>query len=147
MPDRRTKRGPHHTGQNTRMMRRVATGGVLGALPGMLIVLIPLVLHEFGVITADQSQIGFIGVPLLFIGTIVGTLMAASDSGCTGAAILGVVGGFVAGLTAAVLIQTALRAAGAGLPVMWLFGTPIGMISGAALGVHLGARRSPGERC
>ena len=58
---------------HARMMRRFAIGGVLGGLPGWLIALVPLLLHGFGVISSDQSQIG-----------LVGTLTAASDSGRTG---------------------------------------------------------------
>lgn len=117
-------------------MRRVAIGGVLGGLPGLLIALVPLLLHGFGVISSDQSQIGFVGVPLLIIGTLVGTLTAASDSGCTGTVLLGAVAGFVA----AILISTGLSAVGATLGPIFLFLTPLCMIAGALLGTYLCGR-------
>jgi hypothetical protein len=41
------------------MMRGVLLGGVVGALPGMLIAFEPLVSASPDVITSDQSQIGF----------------------------------------------------------------------------------------
>ena len=118
---------------HTPMMRRVALGGVLGGLPGLLIAVVPLLLHEFGVISSDQSQIGFVGVPLLIIGTLVGTLTAASDSGCTGTVMLGAVAGFVV----AVLINAGLSVVGAMLGPIFLFLTPLGMIAGALLGTYL----------
>jgi hypothetical protein len=43
---------------------------VIGALPGLLIVFVPLVLASLDVITFDQSRIGIIGVPLLFFGVL-----------------------------------------------------------------------------
>ena len=124
----------HHT--HRQMMHRVAIGGVLGGLPGFLIALVPLLLHDFGVISSDQSQIGFVGVPLLIIGTLVGTFTAASDSGCTGTVMLGAVAGFVVG----VLINAGLSAVGAGLGAVFLFLTPLGMIAGALLGTYLCGR-------
>ena len=120
------------------MMRRVAIGGVLGGLPGLLIALVPLLLHGFGFISSDQSQIGFVGVPLLIIGTIVGTLTAASDSRCRGAALLGVGAGFVVG----VLVNAGLGAARAGTGAIFLFLVPLGMIVGALLGTYLCARHT-----
>ena len=60
-------------------MRRVVLGGVIGGLPGMLIALVPLVMHDVGLITSDQSQIGFIGVPLLFIGCLLYTSPSPRD--------------------------------------------------------------------
>jgi len=115
------------------MMRRVALGGVLGGLPGLLIAVVPLLLHEFGVISSDQSQVGFVGVPLLIIGMLVGTFTAASGSGCTGTVMLGAVAGFVV----AVLINAGLSAVGAMLGPIFLFLTPLGMIAGALLGTYL----------
>lgn len=123
-----TMQSPHR-----QMMRRVAVGGVLGGLPGLLIAVVPLLLHEFGFISSDQSQIGFVGVPLLIIGTLVGILTAASDSGCSGTVMLGAVAGFFV----AVLINAGLSAVGATLGPSFLFLTPLGMIAGALLGIYL----------
>ena len=121
---------------HARMMRRVAIGGVVGGLPGLLIALVPLLLAGFGVISGDQSQIGFVGVPLLIIGILVGTLTAASDSGCTLRVLVGVVAGFVV----AVLIGAGLGAVGAGTGAIFLFLMPPGMIVGAVLGTYLCGR-------
>ena len=119
------------------MMRRVAVGGVLGGLPGLLIALVLSLLHGFGVISSDQSQIGFVGIPLLIIGTLVGTLTAASDTGCTGAVLLGLGAGFVVGG----LIEAGLGAVGLGTDATLLFLMPLGMIAGAVLGIHFCGRR------
>lgn len=118
-------------------MRRLAIGGVRGGLPGLLIALVPLLLHELGVISSDQSQIGFVGVPLLIIGVLVGILTAASGSGCTGAVILGVVAGFFV----AVLINAGLSAIGESLGPTFLLMTPLGMVTGALLGSYVCGRR------
>jgi hypothetical protein len=45
------------------VMRRIIVGGLIGGLPGMLIAQVPVLLHQAGIITADQSQLGFVGVP------------------------------------------------------------------------------------
>ena len=118
------------------MMRRVVIGGVLGGLPGLLIALVPLLLAGLGAISSDQSQIGFVGVPLLIIGMLTGTLTAASDSGCTVAVLLGMVAGFVV----AVLIGTGLGAVSAGSGPILLLLLPAGMIAGALLGSYLCGR-------
>ena len=110
-------------------MRRVVLRGIVGGLPGMLIALVPLLLHDVGMITSDQSQIGFMGVPLLFIGVFIGTLSGAS--GHTGSVALGVVLGFVLGLAIGVAL----------VPGLWLFLTPATMIAGGALGAWWAQRR------
>ena len=116
-------------------MRKVLLGGLLGALPGTLIVLVPMLLHEAGVITSDQAQIGFIGVPLMFIGVVIGTSIGAGESGHVGAVMLGVAGGFVIGLAGGLVIATV-----GGVPLIWLFLAPAVMIAGGALGARLGDR-------
>jgi hypothetical protein len=119
-------------------MRRVFRYGAIGALPGLLVGLVPLLLHEVGVITSDQSQIGFIGVPLLFIGVFVGTLAGASDTGYGGKVMLGVAAGFVVGLGGGLLIDAALTAAGATVAGLWLLLAPAAMIAGGVLGARWG---------
>ncbi len=69
--------------EHGRDVRRVVLGGVLGGLPGLLIVGVPMLLHSAGAISADQSQIGFIGVPLMLIGTFAG-ILATAGPGRTG---------------------------------------------------------------
>jgi hypothetical protein len=129
----------HHSEPRRRLMRRVLVGGVVGAVPGMLIALVPLVLAGLGVITGDQSQIGFVGLPLLVVGIVVGTLTAAADSGCAGAVLLGITAGFLAGVS----VSAAMTAVGVGLPGSPVLATPIGMIAGAALSVYLCGRHTP----
>ena len=121
-------------------MRRVLLGGVIGGLPGMLIALVPLLLHDFGVISADASQIGFIGVPLLFIGVFAGTLIASADTGYGGLVLVGVAAGFVVGLAGGVAIDFALSAAGWNVAGVWLFVAPAAMIAGGVLGAWWGER-------
>ena len=121
-------------------MRRVVFGGVIGGLPGMLIALVPLLMHDFGLITSDQSQIGFIGVPLLFIGVFVGTLIGAAGTAHIGKVMFGVTLGFFLGLSSGVAIAAALRAAGSTIPGIWLFLAPVTMIACGALGAWWGAR-------
>jgi hypothetical protein len=130
-------RPQHHIRSSDRVALRVAKGGALGALPGLLTVVVPLLLADLDVISADQSQIGFIGVPLLIIGTLAGTATAASYSGCAGAVLLGDGAGFIIGLVAGVLIDSALRAADVEMVGIWLILTPLGMVAGAVVAVHL----------
>jgi hypothetical protein len=120
------------------VMSQVARRGTLGALPGLLIIVVPLLLHEFGVISSDQSQVGFMGVPLLIIGTLLGSATAGSESGCAGAALLGAGAGFVVGLASGLRIA----AIGAGLAGIWLFLTPVCMITGATLATYLRLRHA-----
>ncbi len=129
--------------QPTSAIRRVALGGVLGGLPGMLIVVVPMLLHRFGVISADQSQIGFVGVPLLVIGTFAGVSVAATDTGRAGRVMLGAAAGFVAGLALGLLADVLLLAIGAGPPATWLLLTPVGMIAGALLALRLSGASAP----
>ena len=109
-------------------MRRVFLGGVIGGLPGLLIGLVPLVLLEFDVITSDQSQIGFAGVPLLFIGVFFGAMFGAHGSAHPGKVMLGLGAGFVLGLALGIAIDSALYAAGATIPGLPLFLPPVAMI-------------------
>ena len=54
---------------------RVALGALAGVLPGVLLMVIPVALASMGVITSDQSQIGFLGIPLSLLGLLVGVLL------------------------------------------------------------------------
>lgn len=118
-------------------MCRVFLGGVVGGLPGTLLALVPPVLAGLGVITGDQSQIGFVGLPLLVVGIAVGTATAASDSGCVGPVLLGVAAGFLAGLA----VTATLAAVAVGLP--GVLAVPTGMIAGAVVGAHRCGRHRP----
>ncbi len=118
-----------------RAVRRVVLGGVLGGLPGLLIVGVPLLLQGLGIISADQSQIGFIGVPLLLIGAFAGVLTAA-DAGQGGHVAFGAAVGFVGGLAIGAAATTVLLAAGIGLPGAWLLTAAAGTIAGAAFSVR-----------
>ena len=114
-------------------MRKVFLGGVIGAIPGLVVALVPLLLHGLGIISADQSQIGFIGVPLLFVGVLVGTMRGAAAVGHSGRVVIGVAIGFAVGLTVGLLIATLM-------PVVWLVTTPAAMIAGGVLGAWSGER-------
>jgi hypothetical protein len=120
-------------------MRSVAVGGVIGGLPGLLIALVPLMLYEFDVISSDASQIGFIGVPVLFIGVIVGMLMGAAGSGSSGRVVFGAIVGFVVGVALGIWISTS-TGVGGGLLLI----TPMAMIVGGALGAR-SVKAGPGS--
>lgn len=122
-------------------LRRVVLGGVIGGLPGLLIILVPLSMHELGLITSDQSQIGFVGVPLLFVGIAGGTLLGVSETDLTISVLLGLTLGFVIGVAAGVAVDAALAAAGVDIAGIWLFLAAATMIAGAGLGVWWGERR------
>lgn len=124
-------------------MHKVLLGGVIGALPGLLLSLGPLVLESFDVITPDQSQIGFMGVPLLFVGVLLGTWIGASESTHPGKVMLGVGIGFVVGLAGGVVINSMLRAAGVSVSLVWIFVTPAAMIGGGVLEARRSEHTSP----
>ena len=123
-------------------MRRVLRGGLIGGLPGFLIAFVPLLLHELDVITSDQSQVGFIGVPLLFLGILFGLLWGAAAAGHTGKVMLGAFAGFVAGIVGGLLLEAALEAAGFGPVALVMLSAPIGMLAGGVFGAWWGEHRS-----
>lgn len=124
-------------------VRRVARGGALGALPGLLIGVVPLVLADLDVISGDQSQIGFIGLPLLLVGTLVGVTIPAAERGCSGPALIGTGAGLAVGVGVGLLLGAVVHALGVGFGGIWLLTAPVGMIVGGALAVWLRLRRGP----
>lgn len=54
---------------------RVLLGGLVGLVPGALLMVVPVLLASTDVITSDQSQIGFLGMPLALLGLLVGALL------------------------------------------------------------------------
>ena len=107
-------------------MRKVLLGGTIGAIPGLLIAFVPLLLHDAGVLSSDQSQIGFIGVPILFVGVLVGTLHGAGEPARARKVALGVAAGLVGGMAIG-LLATAVFAG------LWLLTGPAAMIVGGSL--------------
>ena len=124
-------------------MRKVLLGGVMGGLPGFLLALVPLLLHDLGVITSDQSQIGFMGIPLLFLGIIFGTLAAASNTPYAPKVRFGVGAGLVVGIAGGGAIDAVMSAVGLTIAGIWFFLTPVAMIGGGVLGAWWG---EPGRR-
>ena len=102
------------------------TGGILGGLPGLFLIAVPTLLAVLDLITADQSQIGFLGLPLMVIGIVIGTVLGAGRE-CSGAVMAGVVAGLVFGL-----VVGGVLAANRILPGLWLVMVPSSMIGGAA---------------
>lgn len=76
----RTDTGTPRAGSHERLAR-VLTGALLGSLPGVLLLGVPVLLSEMGVITADQPQVGFLGLPLVPLGLLVGTALGAALPG------------------------------------------------------------------
>lgn len=60
--------------------RRALVGGLVGMAPGALVLVIPILLHELGVITSDQSQVGFLGIVLVPAGLVAGSVVGALTS-------------------------------------------------------------------
>ena len=120
----------HHQGasHSDTVLGRVVTGGVLGGLPGLLLIAVPVLLATLDLITADQSQIGFLGVPLMIVGIFIGTVLSAGRE-CSVAVIVGVGAGLVLGL-----VVGGVLAANGVLPGVWLVVVPVCMIAGAAVG-------------
>ncbi len=117
-------------------MRRVLTSGLLGALPGALIIGASAILLSTGVITSDQSQFGFMGVPLLFFGLLIGMLIGAAASGSS----LGVGVGMGCGLVVGVAMGPAF---GPMFPGAWLLLGPMAILAGGAAGAWRHDHRTP----
>lgn len=60
--------------------RRVLVGGLVGMVPGALVLLVPLLLNALGMITSDQSQVGLLGIFLIPAGLVAGSLVGALTS-------------------------------------------------------------------
>ena len=107
---------------------RVVRWGVLGALPGLLVIGVTVLLHTADVLTADQSQVGFIGVPMLFVGSMLGLLAGGESAGLTRT----VLGGIVVGVVAGALASAALVGLWAGFPFLVVV-VPAAMVAGGSL--------------
>lgn len=109
-------------------------------MPGASIILVAMALHGLDVISADQSQIGFVGVPVLLVGTFVGLAHGAGEQST--AAMVGAGAGFVVGLAAGVALATLLGSLGFVVGGLWLVSTPVAMALGALVAVRsaIGAR-------
>mgnify|MGYP001811896987 FL=1 len=127
-------------------MRKVFLGGALGGLPGLAISVAPLVLLESDVITSDQSQIGFVGIPLMFLGVFFGAMFGAHGLAHPGKVMLGLGVGFVGGLTVGIGADTALYSAGVTVPVLFLILPLVAMIGGAVVGAWWDEHSTPPHR-
>ena len=133
------RRGDRPNGNG--LARRVFLGGLFGGLPGLLLALVPMLLHDLGLITSDQSQIGFVGVPLLFLGVFVGTAIGAADRGCDSQVMIGVAAGFGVGVVGGLAIAALLLAVGVGVGGLWLLVAAASMIAGGVLAARRCADR------
>lgn len=117
-------------------MRRVIRYGLIGIAPGALVIVTAVVLHTLGVITADESQIGFIGIPVMFLGLLAGVLSAAMVEELVG----GVMAGMGLGVVAGIVLGAALVSV---LPAAWLVTAPCGILGGAVFGARRAEHRRP----
>ena len=108
-------------------MRRVLRGGLLGALPGALLIGIVVALHSLEVITSDQSQVGFIGVPLLFFGLLIGMLAGAATAGNTASVLAWMGIGLLAGIGLGVVLARVMVGG-------WLILMPLLILGGGVYG-------------
>ncbi len=108
-------------------MRKMLLRATIGAIPGLLLVVVPVLLHAAGAITSDQSQLAFTGLPLLFLGILIGVLSAAAEIGRGGRAAIGMLVGFIVGLVVGLALSAAVG------PVLWLLTTPTAMIAGGVI--------------
>lgn len=108
-------------------MRRVLIGGLAGAAPGALIIGGAFLLASLDVITSDQSQIAFLGIPFLAIGLLVGLLAPAVRQGIGGQVVAGMGLGLAAGIAATIAMTTVS-------PGFWLWLVPVTMLGGAVVG-------------
>ena len=117
-------------------MRRVLIGGLLGAAPGALLLGVVGILHATDVITSDQSQIGFAGIPLLFFGLLIGLLAGAAAAGNTSSVLAWMGIGFVVGIAVSVAFSQLLAAG-------WLVVVPLLMLGGGVLGAWRHEHHAP----
>ena len=94
------------------------------------------ILHSLGAITSDQSQIGFLGVPVLFFGLLIGMLAGAAAAGNTSAVLawmgIGLIGGIALG---AALTPV--------MPGSWLIAVPLLILGGGVFGAWRHEHNSP----
>lgn len=108
-------------------MRRVLLGGLIGAAPGAVIIGGALLLLFLDVITSDQSQIAFLGIPVLLIGALVGPLVPAVRQGIAGPVAGGMGVGFVVGVAASIGMAQLNEG-------FWLWLIPVLILAGATAG-------------
>jgi hypothetical protein len=117
-------------------MRRVLIGGLLGAAPGALLLGVVGILYATDVITSDQSQIGFVGIPLLFFGLLIGLLAGAGAAGNTSSVLAWMGIGFVAGVALSIALVGVVAGG-------WLILVPLLMLGGGVLGAWRHEHRAP----
>lgn len=137
MTMRRTTMEHPATVRSDRVAAEVVKGGVLGGVPGLLVVGVPVLLAVLDLITADQSQIGFLGVPIMIVGIFIGAALGAGRQHS-----LPVTVGVAAGLVGGVAVGGSLAANGV-LPGLWLLFVPVSMVAGGAFGALLSVRGHP----
>ena len=75
-----TRRGDSTTGPapaRQDVVKRSVVGGLIGIVPGVLVMGVPIALHAMDVITSDQSQVGFLGIFFIPVGLIAGAAIGA----------------------------------------------------------------------
>ena len=99
--------------------------------------LVPIALHELDVISSDAAQIGFLGVPLVVIGAVVGALHGATEVGCGDVAVPPAGLGFVVG----VIAGGVLGASAVAVPALPILVVPFAVVASVAFAVlvHLRA--------
>lgn len=58
---------------------RTLSGGLMGATPGLALVVVPLVLHELGMVGSGVTDFVYLGIPMLPLGLVVGLAFGATS--------------------------------------------------------------------
>ena len=121
-------------------MRRVLIGGVLGGAPGVVIMALGFELVATGVTDLTEAQIGVIGLPMLFLGMIVGMMIGGSFTMDLGMLTCGMSLGFLVGGVLALVIDMAV-------PGAWRAVMPVSVLAGGTAGAWWCERQQEtGER-
>jgi hypothetical protein len=117
-------------------MRRVLIGGLIGAVPGLLLMAVAIG-TEMWVETGGGLGIGIMGLMLVWLGIFVGASVGAAKTDFSRSVKRGAGIGFLVGFVGAFVTSST----GLGIGISWLVLTPIAMIVGGLIGAWRGEHR------
>lgn len=108
-------------------MRRVLIGGVLGGVLGATVMIVGFELTATGVANFTEAQVGVVGLPMLFLGMIVGMMIGGAFRLDLGMIMCGTSLGFLLGGLLALAINTFV-------PGAWRAIMPVAVLAGGTAG-------------